>query len=194
MRKLLPVAAALLLAGCVGGGANQVVVVEERTPAPARPAAPGEVVTAPDTPGVTVTSPVIDQPVISTTPSDPKSSGSWVVTQNTAQSYRTNPAVVALLGSAKQQMDGGSYRAAGSTLERAQRIAPREPEVYYQMARLRLKEGEWKQAEQLALKGVQVASGSNEMQRRLWLLIGDIREDAGDRIGAQRARIKARRL
>ncbi len=102
-----------------------------------------------------------------------------------------NPAVVALLDSAQQQQRSGAYSSAQSSLERAQRIAPRDPQVYYQLADLRRTQGQYLQAEQLALKGVAVAQGQKAMQRKLWLLIADIRSEGGDSAGARTAKQKA---
>lgn len=102
-----------------------------------------------------------------------------------------NPAVIALLKSADQQKRSGSMQAAESSLERAQRIAPRDPEIYYQWADIRRLEGQWSQAEQLALKGTNMAIGDAIMLRRLWLLIADIRSAVGDSAGAKQAKNKA---
>ncbi|MDO6515238.1 MULTISPECIES: M48 family metallopeptidase [unclassified Neptuniibacter] len=102
-----------------------------------------------------------------------------------------NPAVIALLKSADQQKNSGSMQAAESSLERAQRIAPRDPEIYYQWADIRRLEGQWSQAEQLALKGTNMAIGDAVMLRRLWLLIADIRSGIGDSAGAKQAKNKA---
>ena len=198
MRKLGILATALILTGCVGGTQNVAPVVDRSQAAGSSAAQPraaaGSVVTAPVDTGVTVSA-VEDQPIQQVAPASAgqTSGGSWVTAQAATRDYQVNPAVVALLDSARQQTRSGSYSAAASTLERAQRIAPREPEVYYEMARVRLKSGDWSQAEHLALKGVQLSAGSDAMLNKLWLLIADIREDAGDQPGAQRARIKARR-
>ncbi|EAR59856.1 hypothetical protein [Neptuniibacter caesariensis] len=102
-----------------------------------------------------------------------------------------NPAVIALLDTANRQKVNGAMQAAESSLERAQRIAPRDPEIYYQWADIRRLEGRWLQAEQLALKGTNMAIGDAIMLRRLWLLIADIKDSSGDRSGAQKARQKA---
>lgn len=199
MRKLGLLATALVLTGCVGGTQNVAPVVDRSQAAGApvvkpKPAAAGTVVTAPVDTGVTVSA-VDDQPIQQVAPASAgqASGGSWVTAQAATRDHQVTPAVVALLDSARQQTRSGSYSAAASTLERAQRIAPREPEVYYEMARVRLKSGDWSQAEHLALKGVQLSAGSDTMLNKLWLLIADVREDAGDQTGAQRARIKARR-
>lgn len=102
-----------------------------------------------------------------------------------------NPAVIALLDKASQQKRNGSMQAAESSLERAQRIAPRDPEIYYQWADVRRLEGQWSQAEQLALKGTNMAIGDAIMLRRLWLLIAEVRSSSGNRSGAQQAKSKA---
>jgi hypothetical protein len=102
-----------------------------------------------------------------------------------------NPAVIALLDNADQQKKSGAMQAAESSLERAQRIAPRDPEIYYQWADIRRLEGQWSQAEQLALKGTNMAIGDVIMLRRLWLLIADVRSSTGNQSGAQQAKSKA---
>jgi Flp pilus assembly protein TadD len=98
-----------------------------------------------------------------------------------------NPAIIALLDSAKQQTNGGNLRAAQTSLQRAQRIAPRDPEVYYSLADTHRRLGEFLQAEQVALKGVAIAQGQNTQLRRLWTLIASIRNDSGDVEGADKA-------
>ncbi|WP_432471072.1 tetratricopeptide repeat protein [Amphritea sp. HPY] len=106
----------------------------------------------------------------------------------------SNPAVIALLDNARQQQSQGAYSSAQSSLERAQRIAPRDPKVYLQLADLRRIQGQYLQAEQLARKGLAVASDNRAMQRKLWLLIADIRQEGGDSRGAKDARQQAGRI
>lgn len=212
MRKLGLLGCVLLLTGCVGGTKNAAPVVDRsqpRNPAPTAPAYPtgGPIQSVPVTSEVTVrgiddepiqsVQQAVPQPVqrasVSDSSDDSGTGNSWVTARAAERTHRVNPAVVALLDNARQQSQRGAYSSAASTLERAQRIAPREPEVYYEMARVRQKSGSWTQAEQLALKGVQHAAGASTMLKKLWLLIADIRTDAGDQTGAQRARLKARR-
>lgn len=102
-----------------------------------------------------------------------------------------SPAVLDLLEQADQQVSDGNNDGALATLERALRIAPREPEVYYQMGRLRLDMGDPKQAEQLALKAVDLAPDAF-VRRDGWNLVALAREAAGDRAGAAAARAAAR--
>ncbi|ANG64904.1 hypothetical protein A8C75_22110 [Marinobacterium aestuarii] len=104
-----------------------------------------------------------------------------------------NPAVVALLDSARQQQGAGSLAAAQTSLERAQRIAPRDPQVYYQLADIQRQMQKYSEAEQLALRGVALAGGQSDTLRKLWLLIASVRKDTGNLAGARDALEQARR-
>ena len=100
--------------------------------------------------------------------------------------------VLALLTTAQQQQGGGDLNGAASSLERAQRIAPREPQVLYRLAEVRLAQGDPAQAEQLARRGLTYAGGRPELQAGLWALIAQSREQQGDPQGAAQARERAR--
>lgn len=102
-----------------------------------------------------------------------------------------SPAVVALLSDAEQSRDAGDYRAAQGSLQRAQRIAPRDPEVYYSLAVTHMELEDYDLAEQIALKGVSVAQGNAYQLRRLWQLLAKIRLRAGDPEGSRQAELKA---
>lgn len=102
-----------------------------------------------------------------------------------------SPAVVALLSDAEQSRDAGDYRAAQGSLQRAQRIAPRDPEVYYSLALTHMELEDYDLAEQVALKGVSVAQGNAYQLRRLWQLLAKIRLRAGDPEGSRQAELKA---
>ena len=99
--------------------------------------------------------------------------------------------VLALLTTAQQQQGGGDLNGASSSLERAQRIAPREPQVLYRLAEVRLAQGDAAQAEQLARRGLTYASGRPSLQTGLWGLIAQARERQGDPAGAAEARQQA---
>jgi hypothetical protein len=100
--------------------------------------------------------------------------------------------VLALLTTAQQQQAGGDLNGASSSLERAQRVAPREPQVLYRLAQVRLAQGDAPQAEQFARRGLTLASGRPDLQASLWGLIGDARAAQGDAAGAAQARAKAK--
>ena len=100
--------------------------------------------------------------------------------------------VLALLTTAQQQQAGGDLNGASSSLERAQRVAPREPQVLYRLAQVRMAQGDAPQAEQFARRGLTLASGRPDLQASLWALIGDARAAQGDAAGAAQARQKAK--
>ena len=100
--------------------------------------------------------------------------------------------VLALLTTAQQQQAGGDLNGASSSLERAQRVAPREPQVLYRLAQVRMAQGDAAQAEQFARRGLTFASGRPALQASLWELIAQAREKQGDSAGAALARQKAK--
>ncbi|HKS13794.1 MAG TPA: tetratricopeptide repeat protein [Pseudomonas sp.] len=100
--------------------------------------------------------------------------------------------VLALLTAAQQQQGSGDYNGASSSLERAQRIAPREPQVLYRLAQVRLAQGDAAQAEQLARRAMTYANGRPDLQAGLWNIIAQAREKQGDSAGAALARQKAK--
>lgn len=100
--------------------------------------------------------------------------------------------ILALLTTAEQQRGGGDLGGAASSLERAQRIAPREPQVLYRLAQVRLEQGDAPQAEQLSRRALSYASGRPALQASLWELIAQARERQGDAAGAAQARDRAR--
>ncbi|KAB0519234.1 MULTISPECIES: tetratricopeptide repeat protein [Pseudomonas] len=100
--------------------------------------------------------------------------------------------VLALLTTAQQQQASGDLNGASSSLERAQRVAPREPQVLYRLAQVRLAQGDAPQAEQFARRGLTLANGRPDLQASLWALIGDARAAQGDAAGAAQARQKAK--
>lgn len=100
--------------------------------------------------------------------------------------------VLALLTTAQQQQAGGDLNGASSSLERAQRVAPREPQVLYRLAQVRMAQGDAPQAEQFARRALTMANGRPDLQANLWELIAQAREKQGDSAGASLARQKAK--
>ena len=100
--------------------------------------------------------------------------------------------VLALLTTAQQQQASGDLNGASSSLERAQRVAPREPQVLYRLAEVRMAQGDAAQAEQFARRGLTFASGRPDLQASLWGLIAQARDKQGDAAGAALARQKTR--
>ena len=105
---------------------------------------------------------------------------------------RLDGPVLALLTTAQQQQGGGDLNGAASSLERAQRIAPREPQVLYRLAQVRLAQGDAVQAEQLSRRGLSYAGDRPALQASLWELIAQARERQGNAAGAAQARERAK--
>ncbi|MGJ7517592.1 tetratricopeptide repeat protein [Pseudomonas baetica] len=159
------------------------------TPISTTPITPG-----PITPGPIDTSPVQSAPInqgsysLPPTPSGiPSASSSGL----SADEQLDGP-VLALLTTAQQQQSSGDLNGASSSLERAQRVAPREPQVLYRLAQVRMAQGDAAQAEQFARRGLTLANGRPALQASLWELIAQAREKQGDSAGASLARQKAK--
>ncbi|MGZ0716140.1 hypothetical protein [Pseudomonas palleroniana] len=159
-------------------------------PISAEPWTPG-----PSTSGPVDSTPIQAAPINQGTYNMPPSTPSGIPSSNagglSADEQLDGP-VLALLTTAQQQQAGGDLNGASSSLERAQRVAPREPQVLYRLAQVRLAQGDAPQAEQFARRGLTLANGRPDLQANLWALIGDARAAQGDAAGAAQARQKAK--
>lgn len=126
--------------------------------------------------------------------SQPSGSGAAAPSRGNAlqEDEQLSGPVLALLTSARQQESSGDLGSASASLERALRIAPREPQVLYRLAQVRLDQGDAAQAEQLARRGLSYAAGRPTLQAGLWGLVATARERQGDASGAAEARQRAR--
>ncbi len=102
-----------------------------------------------------------------------------------------NQAVVALLDSADKYVKGGQLDKAGAALERALRIEPRNAGIWHDLAQIRLHQGQYQQAESLASKSNNLASGNRALQSRNWKLISVARKAGGNTTGAEEAEAQA---
>ncbi len=98
-----------------------------------------------------------------------------------------NPAVVALLDQSRTQAASGRPEAAGAALERALRIEPRNPALWQELARIRLDQGQYRQAESLAAKANALAGDNRHLRAENWRIIGQARTGLGDLQGAKSA-------
>jgi cytochrome c-type biogenesis protein CcmH/NrfG len=105
-----------------------------------------------------------------------------------------NTAVMALIGKAKHQSAAGRMDQACANLERALRIEPRNPLLWYELARIRLEQGRYRQAENMAAKSNVLAGTHRYLQAKNWRIIGEARSRQGDLQGARQAFEKADRL
>ena len=193
------------------GGFRQTVT---NRPAQARPQDSGVVVMVPGggaataapisaepwTPGPSTSGPIDAAPIQTapinqgtyTMPSTPSGIPSSSNSGGLSADEQLDGPVLALLTTAQQQQAGGDLNGASSSLERAQRVAPREPQVLYRLAQVRMAQGDAPQAEQFARRGLTLANGRPDLQANLWALIGDARAAQGDAAGAAQARQKGK--
>ena len=101
---------------------------------------------------------------------------------------RTESAAIAgLLDGARADAAAGRLTNAAASLERALRIEPRNPRLWQELARVRLKQGEYAQAESTAARSNSWAGGDNRLRAENWRLIAQAREARGDAAGARAA-------
>lgn len=102
-----------------------------------------------------------------------------------------SPAVSALLATADQHSKSGDIESAAAAIERAIRIEPRNGELLYKLAVIRLKQSKPVLAEDLAKKSALLAGKDNTLKKNSWLLIAHAKTMQGDSAGAAEAEAKA---
>ncbi len=182
--RFAPYGMALLLAGCGTLPPVAREPVAPRAPVIKSEPAPPPVGAAPSQPAVT--QPLPETPPVTTEPLPPPA-------EITVQPMPAPPApaVVALLDSAGRQEQAGQLESAAATLERALRVAPRNGTVWYRLARVRLAQGQWQAAANLAAKSNSLAGADAGLRKLNWTLIAKARERLGDKAGARAARAQA---
>jgi Tfp pilus assembly protein PilF len=103
-------------------------------------------------------------------------------------------AIAGLLNSARSDSAAGRLTNAAATLERALRIEPRNPRLWQELARVRLKQGEYAQAESVASRSNSFAGRDDGLRADNWRLIAQAREAQGNSDGARQALETADRL
>ena len=102
-----------------------------------------------------------------------------------------NNAILALVDAARTDINSGKLDTAGASFERALRIEPRNPALWQELAKLRLQQGQYQQAEGLAAKSNGWAGSNKTLRADNWRIIGQARLKRGDYQGAQAAFDKA---
>lgn len=105
-----------------------------------------------------------------------------------------NQAVAALLENADKYVKSNQLDKAGAALERALRVEPRNAGIWHDLAQIRLHQGQYSQAESLASKSNNLASGNRTLQSRNWKVIASARKAAGNAAGAEEAEAQAAQL
>ncbi len=89
------------------------------------------------------------------------------------------------------QQAGGEWANAAALLERALRIDSSSPELYLQIAEVRLGQSRFAEAEQVASKGLSLVGYDAGTEARLWQVTAQARSGQGDTAGAREAREQA---
>ena len=100
-------------------------------------------------------------------------------------------AIVALVEAARTDTGGGNFIKAAAALERALRIEPRNPRLWHELAQLKLKEGDYVQATNMAARSNTWAGSDKMLRAANWRLIGEAKRSLGDETGARAAFDKA---
>jgi cytochrome c-type biogenesis protein CcmH/NrfG len=98
------------------------------------------------------------------------------------------------MDSARADLAAGRLANAAASLERALRIEPRNPRLWQELARVRLKQGDYAQAEGVAARSNSWAGADNALRAENWRLIAQAREARGDSEGARAALETAERI
>ncbi len=98
-----------------------------------------------------------------------------------------NVAIAGLMQSARADAAAGRLANAAATIERALRIEPRNPRLWRELALVRLKQGDYVQAESVAARSNSWAGTDNTLRAENWRLIAQVREARGDADGARTA-------
>jgi Tfp pilus assembly protein PilF len=91
------------------------------------------------------------------------------------------------MDSARAEYAAGNFPSAAASLERALRIEPRNPRLWHELARVRLKQGQYAQAESVAARSNSWAADDKALRAENWRLIAESRRARGDTEGAQAA-------
>jgi predicted Zn-dependent protease len=103
-------------------------------------------------------------------------------------------AVSSLVESARVDASAGRLGNAAASMERAIRLSPRDARLWQELARLRMKQGQYGQAENVALRSNALMRGDAALRLQNWQIIADSREARGDSEGARSARELAKRI
>jgi len=98
-----------------------------------------------------------------------------------------NAAVASLVDGARADVAAGRLVNAAASLERALRIEPRNPRLWQELARVRLRQGDYAQAESVAARSNSWAGNDSRLRAENWRLIAQAREARGDAAGARAA-------
>jgi Tfp pilus assembly protein PilF len=86
-----------------------------------------------------------------------------------------NMAIAGLMDSARSDASAGRLGSAAATLERALRIEPRNPRLWHELAKVRLRQADFSQAESLAARSNTYAGDDRDLRAANQKIISDAR-------------------
>jgi Flp pilus assembly protein TadD len=86
------------------------------------------------------------------------------------------------MDTARADAGAGRYASAAASIERALRIEPRNARLWHELARVRLQQGEFDQAENVAARSNAWAGGDHALRAENWRLIAEARAARGLRL------------
>ena len=92
-----------------------------------------------------------------------------------APAHAETPAIASLMESARADASAGRLVNAGASLERALRIEPRNPRLWHELAKVRLRQADYSQAESLAARSNTYAGTDTELRTANQKIIADAR-------------------
>ena len=90
-----------------------------------------------------------------------------------------NVAIAGLMDSARNDAAAGKLGSAAAALERALRIEPRNPRLWHELAKVRLRQADYSQAESLAARSNTYAGADGELRAANQKIIADARAARG---------------
>jgi Flp pilus assembly protein TadD len=96
------------------------------------------------------------------------------VAEPPSRAFKLGPAALALVNQARGQIAKGQLPGASATLDRALRIEPQNPLLWIELARLRLTEGDTKQAENCARRALLLGSADVSVRQAAGHLLADV--------------------
>ena len=114
-------------------------------------------------------------------------------TEPQGESFDAEPsaAIDRLLRQGANNLESGHTQLASRQFERAKRLDPKRADVYYHLSSLRLKEGRYQEAIQLAIRGTRLADKDKDLAFRLYVILSVVYERLGDDQKAKESRSKA---
>ncbi|HJS78833.1 MAG TPA: tetratricopeptide repeat protein [Burkholderiales bacterium] len=100
---------------------------------------------------------------------------------------KENIAVAGLMETARADAASGNLAGAAASIERALRIEPRNARLWHELARVRLKQEQYAQAENVAARSNSWAGDDRALRAENWRLIAESRRARGDSEGAKAA-------